>query len=359
MEILYTELIPVKIKLKVPSLVAYGGSDEETNIVVKITATDGKTGWGNSAPDPNVTGENMESLETVIRSGIIQEHLHGSDVVCIKDIEHALLRLLPEMPSLRAGVSIALWDLLGKELGVPLVRLLGQARRSIETSITIPLLQLDEIAPLAREYKKQGFRIPKVKLGGNMKEDLERIKRVRAVFGEDCALRLDANQSYAAEGALLLLKSLEEENVPVEFLEQPTPADHLYSLKQVTDVSSDVPIMADESVLGCSDIMLVAEMQAADLINIKLMKSGGIEAACRSNHVAQCAGLPTMMGCMDESLISIAAGLAVCLSNVNFKYADLDGHIEVQNDVATGGVVIENGIMYPSEEPGLGVQVKI
>jgi L-alanine-DL-glutamate epimerase-like enolase superfamily enzyme len=358
MDILSIDWFRVKLKLRVPTVVAYGGSDEEENIIFKVTASNGVTGWGNAAPDTFVTGETLEEIYEILEDGAFADLFKGRDIYLAGELEELLLRELADFPSIRAGLSIAFWDTLSRALDTPFYRLLGQARESIPTSITISLLPLEESRNLARHYKKQGFFIPKIKLGGNLEEDMARIAVVSEEFGEDVPLRLDANQSYSAQGALELLDNLQEKGFPVELLEQPTPARYLHCLKQVTEASPVIPIMADESALNSKDILYLAELGAAHLVNIKLMKCGGVDAARQANHVARAAGLSSMVGCMDESVISIAAALAVCLSNTNIHYADLDGHVEIENDPASGGVRLDNGVLYPVEEPGLGVTVK-
>ncbi|MCX7767294.1 MAG: hypothetical protein N2246_11375, partial [Candidatus Sumerlaeia bacterium] len=223
MEIIKIEFVPVKLKLSVPSVVAYGGGEEVENIVVKITAVDGKTGWGNIATEPYVTGENPKWIKQLIEGDEIQNLLKGKDANYIAELENLLLQQLAELPSLRAGISIALWDLKAKALGIPLIQLLGQARECIPTSVTIPLLPLNQIKELGKHYKDMGFRIPKIKLGGRIEEDFARICLLQEVFGKDTPLRLDANQSYDVHTALQLLEQLQQKGVNVEFWEQPTP----------------------------------------------------------------------------------------------------------------------------------------
>ncbi len=359
MDISTIEFIPVTLRLKEPSVVAYEELESVDNLVVKMTGSNGKTGWGNAAPDVHVTGEDFETISTLAESGTLQEDLEGNDVFLISRLEALLLEELAGLPALRAGISTAAWDLMARSMKVPLWQLLGRARSTIPTSITLSLLPPGKVREMAKYYREQGFEHPKLKLGGTLEEDMERIRIVHELFGKETPLRLDANQSYSAESALQLLDTLHKEEIPVAFLEQPTPAHHLHSLSQVTTLSPGIKIMADESALNCRDVMLLGEHQAADLVNVKMMKCGGIEPARRCNYVAQCARIPAMMGCMDESRISIAAALAVCLSNANFVYADLDGHVEIENDPARGGVTLEDGVLHLSDEPGLGVNVTI
>jgi len=162
-------------------------------------------------------------------------------------------------------------------------------------------------------------------------------------------LRLDANQGYGVEEALSLIQALE--GVGIEFLEQPTRAEQLSSLQEVT-ARSRIPIMADETVLSSTDTFRVAAHYYADHINIKLMKAGGLTNAMRINIIAEAGEIETMAGCMDESVISIAAAAHFAVAFRNVHYADLDGHLDLDRDVARGGIVIEDGFVIPVDRPG-------
>lgn len=349
------ELFPVCLKLREPFRIAYQVEEEAWNILVKVTTADGQVGWGNSCPDPEVTGETPRSVVQTLERLI--PRVVGEDAVRIHRLSYIVDEAIQGNNTAKAGLNLALYDILGKEADISAVRFLGGFKDRIATSLTIGILPLEETVEKSKEAVRKGFRILKLKCGLDAEEDVRRAIAVRAAVGRQVLLRLDANQGYDVKTTLKVVDELENiHGVDIELVEQPTPAGALAELKEVTGLSS-VPIMADESVQSILDTFVVTAGQMADLINIKLMKTGGITSAIRVNAVAMAGGIPAMVGCMSESLVSVAAGTHFACSQRNVQYADLDSHFDYDKDVAKGGVSFEDGYLYPVERPGFGLEV--
>jgi L-alanine-DL-glutamate epimerase-like enolase superfamily enzyme len=279
--------------------------------------------------------------------------LLGSDPLRPAKILHGLAARLGAWPSARAAIDMALYDILGKIAGLPLYRMLGGFRDRMRTSITIGILPVDETTAMAASYVGQGFKALKLKGGRDLEADILRVIKVREMVGKGVTIRFDANQGYTVEQAIRFVD--ETRKAKVEILEQPTPKGQLDLLGKVTRKVS-IPVMADESLIGLRDAYRLAKRDLVDMVNVKLMKVGGISEALAVNAVARAAGLEVMVGCMDEMSIGIAAGLHYALARPNVVYADLDGHFGLEKDPSLGAVRVKNGILYPLENPGLGLE---
>jgi L-alanine-DL-glutamate epimerase-like enolase superfamily enzyme len=324
------------LKLSEPYTIAYETVSKTVNFILKIETDKGFVGYGCAAPDKVVTRETPEDVEQDILDVIIP-YLKGMNVFMSSEVLEGLKLLLKQKSSALAMVDIALLDIAARKLEIPLYQFLGGYRHSISTSITIGILPVGETLKTAAVFVSQGFNIIKVKGGLSLEEDVEKMIRLRESFPE-LALRFDGNQGYSSKDAIL---------------EQPTKVGLDVILGEVTD-GTGIPVMADESIKSVKDSFRLAQGEFIDMINIKIMKVGGIGEAMRINAVAQSAGLETMVGCIDECSLGIAAGLHFALSRKNIHYADLDGHLDILEDPFKGIFKLEKGILYPSEHAGLG-----
>ena len=351
MKIRKIEYIHVQSQRKEPFIIATGTSNIAHNIIVKVI-TDEDTGLGNACPN-SVTGETHETIKMALK--IFSDELTGEDADNINEINKIMDEKLERNPAAKAGVDLALYDLMGKIKCQPVFEILGKKKDRMLTDMTIGIMGTKDTVKHAIHHQDQGFRALKIKIGLDKDKDVERIKAVREAVGEDMIIRVDANQGYDVKTAIEVLSKIEPYNI--EQVEQPVKWDDLIGLKEVAE-NSPIPITADEAVKTKEDAQMVIEYNAADKMNIKLMKCGGLTKALEINKIAEENKIPTMIGCMSENRISIAAGLHFALSQENVKYADLDSYFSLLDDKTHGGFSFEEGFLIPNKNPGFGVEIE-
>lgn len=346
---------PITIPLKTPFIISDSTQTEYTGILLELITEDGTLGWGEAAPSERVTGETLESvkqaLETVVKPMVLGSAVDDLELVLTKT-ENAL----SDQPAALCALDLALHDLKGKKHCLPVKHLLGGFRDNIPISFTIVIGTVEDSVKSAQEYLNQGAKVLKVKLGVDPEEDVARIRALRKEFGYDIKITGDANQGYSVGQAIKTLSELCQ--FDLEFVEQPVAADDLIGLKEVHD-SVDVPIMADESACSVADVLNLVKMKVVDMVNIKLMKCGGLRNAVKISNITEAAGMPCQIGCMIETGVAITAGTQLAMALENIKYADLDGHIFLKQDVVTNYQITRDGRNTISGEPGLGIEVRI
>ncbi|HYV85307.1 MAG TPA: enolase C-terminal domain-like protein [Patescibacteria group bacterium] len=350
--IVAAEAVPITFRLREGYRIAGHHFTSAENVLLKISTSDGHSGYGCAAPFEEVTGESPAASLAALRD-ILIPLARDADPESPESAISQAAAAAPGAPAARAALDMALFDLRGKRAGVPLHRLLGSVRTRLLTSVTLGI-EDDLAASLdrARRYVAEGFRVLKIKVGEDWEADARLVAALRAAFGAALVIRADANQGYDEACAARFLRAAEPSGL--ELLEQPTPAGDLDVMRRLREVSR-IPIMADESVVTEPDATRVLAAGAADLLNIKLMKAGGVMATLAIGRRAAAAGVGVMIGCNDESRISIAAGLHAALASPPAERADLDGHLDLQDDVARGGVRLRDGFIEAGDEPGLGV----
>ena len=350
MKIKRIEYWTVEMPLVEPYRIAYETVDKATNIFLRLETDGPHCGFACTAPDLEVTGETPRSVLSGLEKYVVPL-LVGEDPLRIYMHLEKLKELAGRKPALIALVDIALHDLLARVAGLPLYRILGGYRQCIPTSVTIGILPWQETLARAEKWFSAGFSILKIKGGVELEEDIERIRKLRERFGNEFELRFDANQGYSKEEALRFFR--ETESCQGAIFEQPTPRAQQDLLGEITH-SVPLRIMADESISDLLDAFHLARNDWVDMLNIKLIKVGGIAEGLRILSVAKAAKLEAMVGCLDESGLGIAAGLHFALSRPHITCADLDGHLDLLDDPAAEAVLIRKGIMYPQDQPGLG-----
>lgn len=353
MKIEKVECIKRSTPLKKPFKTALRTAYTADEIIFKITADNGEVGFGAAPPTAVITGDTLHSIVLNAEEFIIPR-LIGQDVIHLESVLHTVNTVLVNNTSLKAAIDMALYDLWAKKHQAPLYQLLGGTRPKIETDITISVNSPEEMAEDAATAINEGIRILKIKVGNNAKLDFERVKAVRERVGSDINIRLDANQGWERKEAVKIIRQMEDAGLQIELVEQPVKAHDLEALKFITD-RVDTPILADESVFSPRDALKILEMRAADLINIKLMKCGGIYEALKINAIAESYGVECMIGCMLEGPIGITAAAHLAAAKKNITRVDLDAPLLLAERNVIGGAQFNSSEITLGLESGLGI----
>lgn len=354
MKITAIKLGRISVPLRVPFKTALRRVDSVEDIIVEVHTDTGEIGYGEAPPTGAITGDTTGAIIGAITDHI-RKVLVGRDIDDFEDLTTALDGAVVKNSSAKAAVDMALWDLYGQKYQIPVYKLLGGARKKIITDITISVNSPEEMARDAVNAIKRGYDTLKVKVGVDPTLDVARLKAIRDAVGSAPRIRIDANQAWAPKEAVRLLNEMQESGLAIELVEQPVKAHDLEGLTYVTE-RSYVPVLADESVFSAEDALKIVEMRAADLINIKLMKCGGLTSALKIAALAEISGMECMIGCMLEAKVSVNAAVHLACAKKVITRVDLDGPVLCSEDPIDGGAVFNEKEITVSDAPGLGIK---
>ncbi len=358
MSITRLEAIPVRIPLK-PGMVtktAHGDHHTSDYVILKVHTDAGLVGLGEATVSALWSGETSKSCVAAL-DDLIGPALVGADPTEITAIRRKMDFLIKLNPFTKAAVEMALWDIAGKALGVPVYQLLGgKVREVIPTKMMIGAFELPRVRSLAQQFLSWGVRCLKVKVGLDLAGDLARVEAVRSVAGPDIPITVDANCGWNVTTARVALDRLRAFDLLVA--EQPIAPGDTEAMAWLRHPGG-IPIMADESVFTLADAWNVLRAHAADVVSIYPGKNGGIAASIEIAHAAAAAGIPCHMGSNLELGIGSAAmlHLACAVKNIESESypADILGpHYHESDLLAEPLDLCFDGARVPSG-PGLGV----
>ena len=348
----------ITIPLVTPFKTALRTVDAIRDLIVRVRLDSGEEGYGEAPPTAVITGETPQSIETAVREYLWpairdREADHPSELWTRMD------RSMAKNTTAKAAMDMAVYDAWARAKGQPLFRLLGGAanetpKTRLETDITISVNDAETMARDAERAAAGGFRILKVKVGRGGREDVERVRRVRAAAGREALLRIDANQGWTPDEARRTIEMMEDAGLNIELVEQPVSCHDFAGMQYVT-AHVQTPVLADESVFSPEDAERLIREHGADLINIKLMKTGGITPALRVCELAEKHRVGCMMGCMLESAVSVSAGAHLAAARSIIRYCDLDGPSLCAENPYAGGPVYSGPWIDLTETPGIGL----
>jgi len=323
------------------------------DVYLKITTDEGVTGFGATAPKYYITGETQDTVITVLKKRIIPAVL-GEDPFSLEKIHDKMKHAIKGNTAAKAAIDIALYDLMGKYLRLPVYQLLGGLyRKEMPAFDLIGLVTPEEAAQKAEEQLKAGYREFKVKVGPNPDSDLKRVEAVSKVIN-GISLKIDANQAWKGKQAVYLTQKFADLGVSV--VEQPVHMDDFAGLLTVKNGCPRVEVMADESIKSLNDALRLIKYGAVDLFNIKLVKTGGLYPAKKIAALAEAANMDCMAGCTIQNTLIDAATAHFLASTRNVVYNEIKSPQWIKDDIATGLKITDGRVIVP-EGLGLGLEI--
>jgi len=347
------EFWPIDVPMTDPFVVATGVRLTAENIFVRVTLSNGLQGYGEAAPFPEVGGETRDSCLSALRR--LAKHVITKPVDRFVHLAGILKDDQPYQPAARCGLETAMVDAYCRSLEIPMWKLWGGADvRRRESDITIPICDLAKTIDLGRYWYGRGFRLFKMKVGKDVEEDIRRVEALHRILG-GIAFIGDGNQGFSRHECSAFVKGVQRFGGALTLLEQPLPRNDLEGLAAIRR-DTGIPVAADESVRSLADAHRVVLNHAADFINIKIMKTGLVEAQEIAAYTLS-SGLRLMAGGMLETRVAMGCSFGLVLGIKGFEVLDLDTPLLLANDPVTGGYRYEDARLAPWLGPGLDLSV--
>ncbi len=333
---------------------AYVTKTVQKSAVVRVTAAGGALGLGNIDPSPGYSTETIEESLAALR-GKLAPGVIGADAANIHVLNARLDAAAPGFLDAKAAIEMACVDLTARALGVPVHAYLGGAvRERLSFNAWIGILPPGEAAAEARKWFERGFRSAKIKVGGGIEADRDRVKAVREAVGGTMALRIDANAGYDADTAIRLAHLVQPYDL--QLFEQPVPAGDLAGMARVRREAGGVAIMADESILDHASLIEVIKAGAADIVKLKVMKQGGFHRTAAMLATAEAAGLRCVIGHGFGLGVNTMAEIMLAATSANvIDGLECVGPLKTVDDITAEKLDLGSGVLALPPGPGLGV----
>ncbi len=321
-------------------------------IIVRATSDCGTTGWGEARECVHITGETTAGILEAINTRL-GPAVTGLNPENLEEAHRHMNTAMSRNTAAKSAIDIALHDLAGRVFGLPVSAILGGGPRGVvESSKAVSVGETDAMIAEAGNFVAAGFRTLKIKTGVNASAELAAIAAIRDTVGPDIFIKLDANQGWSLPQASRFLAAAERHDIQI--VEQPLPAWDLHGHAELRR-RTPIPVMLDEGVHSPRDVLRAMEAGAADMINIKLIKTGGLSPARELVAVCAAAGLDCQIGTLDTSIGS-AAAVHLVHACPAIRFAEINGPTRLAGDIAAGFQVADGRAIVP-DGPGLGIDV--
>jgi len=331
--------------------ISQGSVRKVNSLLVSLTLADGTTGYGEITPFQELAGEDRATC--IQRFNEVKESLIGESVLHIRKHSHFLQESLPHSPAVRCGIEMSMLDVLTRQIGIPLWAYWGgMSDHSLETDITIPILPFERSIELAKKWIEKGFKTLKIKVGSDHDNELNIITGIHQL-NDQVNFIIDANQGFNENDALIFIREVINQHCEVILFEQPVNRYDVDGMARITKLLN-IPIAADESVFSLADLQKIIKAGAADVVNLKIMKTGILQAL-EIATTAKAFGLDLMIGGMVETRLAMGCSVSIAMGYCPIKYIDLDTPLLMKSDPMLGGYSYCGSEIRSWDTPGLGM----